>query len=134
MKRHLPMLFVACLSNLLGPSCSIGGISSLYLRTLDIHILCLSSYLLQQKRSGKLLPKTYRGFHGSKFQNFFNVGLLSSTAQNIPDPSCLTKRTLKSSFFSSQSVICLYNTCHHTKSHNSHQLVYFWAVVPKDYY
>ena len=53
-------VFVACLSNLLGRSCSIGGISSLNLRTLDILILCLSSYLLQQKRGcWQLLTKIY---------------------------------------------------------------------------
>ena len=112
-KKVFANVFVACLSNLLSMSFSIGGVSLLHMWTLDIHILCLSSYLLQQKRSRKLLTKTYRGFHGSKFQNFFNVGLLSSTAQNIPDPSCLTKRTLKSSFFSSQSVKCIHTDCHH---------------------
>ena len=42
-------VFVACLSNLLGLSFGMSG-TSLYMRTLDIHILCLSSYLLRQKR------------------------------------------------------------------------------------
>ena len=43
--------FIACFTNLLGLSCRTDGISSLYFRTLDIHILCFSLYLLRQKRS-----------------------------------------------------------------------------------
>ena len=77
--------FMACLFSLLGLSCSIDGISALWLRTLDIHILCLSSYLLQQKRiCWKLLIKTYRSFVWIKISELLQYRLI---AYNCTDRS-----------------------------------------------